>query len=136
MVETEPAHRSRSAVLVVEDEEIIATYVSVVLRRCGYAVIIARDGEEATDLFYEHASNLVLMLVDIALPRKSGADFLSILPTLEPRIPVIVMSGLGEADIKKKVPKNIYILRKPFTSGGLELAVTRVALPKVSNARS
>src|SRR5207237_10495461 len=59
-------------VLVVEDEESFVEALVVGLKREGFRVKVARDGLEALDVF--DASRPDLVLLDVMLPKISGAD--------------------------------------------------------------
>src|ERR1051326_5496858 len=61
-------------ILVAEDEPLVLNVVSNVLVRFGYEVVRAGDGSSAYELFQQHACELVLLVVDIAMPKKSGVE--------------------------------------------------------------
>jgi two-component system, OmpR family, copper resistance phosphate regulon response regulator CusR len=57
-------------ILVVEDDRKVAGFIEQGLLEEGYAVDVARDGEEATML--AHVNEYDVMLLDIVLPKKNG----------------------------------------------------------------
>lgn len=57
-------------ILVVEDDRKIAGFIEQGLREEGYAVDLARDGEEATML--AHVNDYDVILLDVVLPKKNG----------------------------------------------------------------
>lgn len=59
-------------VLVVEDEANIADSLSFLMKREGYAVQIARDGDTAVRVLEERPADLVIL--DVMLPRRDGFD--------------------------------------------------------------
>src|SRR3984885_2038855 len=59
-------------VLVAEDEESFVDALVVGLEREGFAITVARDGNEALALFQEREFDLLLL--DVMLPRMSGLD--------------------------------------------------------------
>ncbi len=61
-------------VLLIEDEELIGTMVRLNLEACGVAVDWVRDGEEG--LAKALAEDADLILLDIAMPRRSGLEIL------------------------------------------------------------
>ena len=103
MSSAEPAHPHRQRVLVVEPEPIVHDFITAALYQAGYSVIAALDGLKAGQLFHRHALELAVMLVEISLPRLSGPEFISRLPTLTPRIPVILPAAKASR-ILKAVP--------------------------------
>src|ERR1044071_8320690 len=57
-------------ILVVEDDRKVAGFIELGLREEGYAVDVARDGDEATML--AHVNDYDLILLDVVLPKKNG----------------------------------------------------------------
>jgi DNA-binding response OmpR family regulator len=84
-------------ILIVEDDEAIATGLSLNLRIAGHQPTVARDGEAALAAVDEHDFDLVLL--DINLPRKNGLEVLQSLRASDNLVPVIVISAReGEYD--------------------------------------
>jgi two-component system, OmpR family, alkaline phosphatase synthesis response regulator PhoP len=84
-------------ILIVEDDDAIATGLALNLRLAGHASAIARDGVHALEL--AAAEDFALILLDINLPRKNGLDVLSALRATDNVVPVIVLSAReGETD--------------------------------------
>ena len=59
-------------ILVVDDEEPIANILEFNLKKEGYDVIVANDGEKAVDLALN--ANPDLILLDLMLPKKDGME--------------------------------------------------------------
>lgn len=84
-------------ILIVEDDEAIATGLSLNLRLAGLSPSVARDGDEALASILGH--HLDLVLLDINLPRKNGLEVLAALRASDELVPVIVLSARdGEFD--------------------------------------
>jgi DNA-binding response OmpR family regulator len=84
-------------ILVVEDDEAIATGLSLNLRLAGNEPDVARDGEHALSILADKAFDLVLL--DLNLPRKNGLEVLASLREADNLVPVIVLSARdGEFD--------------------------------------
>jgi DNA-binding response OmpR family regulator len=84
-------------ILVVEDDEAIATGLSLHLLLAGHTATIARDGEEALAAAAERDFDMVLL--DINLPHKNGLEVLAKLRDADNLVPVIVVSAReGEYD--------------------------------------
>jgi CheY-like chemotaxis protein len=88
-------------ILVIEDSKFQRLAIERVLVRAGYGVIQARDGEEGLVAARENTPDLILL--DMMLPKLSGLDVLRALKNddLLKHIPVIVQSGLGQANEAK-----------------------------------
>lgn len=84
-------------ILIVEDDEAIATGLALNLKLAGRPTTIARDGEEA--LRHIENTDFALVLLDINLPKKNGLEVLSTLRATDNLVPVIVVSARdGEFD--------------------------------------
>jgi DNA-binding response OmpR family regulator len=84
-------------ILIVEDDDAIATGLALNLKLAGHASAIARDGVEA--LACAEQEDFALILLDINLPRKNGLEVLTALREADNVVPVIVLSARhGEFD--------------------------------------
>ena len=84
-------------ILIVEDDEAIATGLSLNLKLAGHKPSIARDGQAALDEVA--ARDFDLVLLDINLPRKNGLEVLQAVRESDNLVPVIVLSARdGEFD--------------------------------------
>ena len=92
-IESESGQQGRETVLFVDDEESLRTLGCQVLREQGYAVIEARDGEEAVEVFRGGEDEIDLVLLDLTMPRKSGWSAFEEIREMSPDVPVILSSG-------------------------------------------
>ncbi len=84
-------------ILIVEDDEAIATGLALNLKLAGRQTVIARDGDEAITRATEQDFSLVLL--DINLPKKNGLEVMAALRDADNLVPVIVLSARdGEYD--------------------------------------
>ncbi len=83
-------------VLVVEDEDALATLLHYNLDKEGYQVAVAADGEEALTLASERAPDLVIL--DWMLPKVSGIEVCRRLRgrTETRNVPIIMLTARGE----------------------------------------
>ena len=87
-------------ILVVEDEEPLREFVMTVLGDNGYAVLPAADGAEALEVYRKHRDDVALILLDMGLPKMTGAEVLSELKKIISGVKVIAASGYLEPEIK------------------------------------
>lgn len=85
-------------ILLVEDEDRIASFVVKGLQAEGHVVERAAGVAEARYLLDERTYDLVLL--DLMLPDGHGSDVLATVRTRDAETPVIVLSALGEIDDK------------------------------------
>lgn len=88
-------------ILLVEDSKFQRIANGRALAKAGYEVVHAGDGEEGLRVAQENIPDLILL--DMMLPKISGLDVLRALKgdVLLKHIPVIVFSGLGQANEAK-----------------------------------
>ncbi|MBN2848190.1 MAG: response regulator transcription factor [Coriobacteriia bacterium] len=85
-------------ILLVEDEDRIASFVTKGLSAEGHAVERAATTTEGSALARTHTYDLILL--DLLLPDGHGRDVLQAVRNADPDVPVIVVSALGETDDK------------------------------------
>jgi DNA-binding response OmpR family regulator len=85
-------------ILLIEDEDGIASFVTKGLTAEGHAVDRAATAEEGTGLALTRDYDLALL--DLVLPDGNGRDVLTQVRVAKPDLPVIVVSALGEVDDK------------------------------------
>ena len=105
-------------VLIADDEPNIVISLEYLMKRAGYEVLVARDGQEAIDAIRRERPRLVLL--DVMMPKKSGYDVCQKVRALPdgPRTKIIMLSAKGR-DIE--VTKGIAVgadayVTKPFST--------------------
>jgi CheY-like chemotaxis protein len=103
-------------ILAVEDDPMIRGLIETALQKAGYLVDCAASAEEAEHLFALHGGEIDLLISDVIMPGKNGAELAAQLKEKRPDLPVILCSGyagdrIREADIEKSRFK---LLHKPF----------------------
>ena len=91
-----------SRVLLAEDDRFLRRAAEVELRKHGYVVLAAADGEEALKIATEQIPDIILL--DLIMPKMQGFEVLRILKQQEStaKIPVVIMSNLGqEQDVQQ-----------------------------------
>jgi DNA-binding response OmpR family regulator len=106
-------------ILVVEDEPGIVDFVERGLRRHGFEVLSAGDGESGLERAAEPDVDLVVL--DLMLPKLSGIEVLRRLHSQRPDLPVIVLTARGEVEdrIAGLDSGAVDYLVKPFAVGEL-----------------
>jgi len=104
------------AVLLIDDNAVQAAIRQTVLRRAGYFVIAALNPVRALEQFRDDAfpATIHAVITDHIMPGMNGAQFIRELRKLQPNIPVMVISGLEEAE-QEYVGLNVRFLLKPLS---------------------
>ena len=90
-------------ILIVEDNEANIYLISFILKRYGYSVIEARNGEEGIECAINESTEMIIM--DIDLPKIDGYETASRIRSLETegnRIPLIALTSYAMAGDKEK----------------------------------
>src|SRR4029453_308543 len=83
-------------VLVVDDERSMRELLSIVLRRDGYDVLLASDGQVAVDTLKRERVDV--LITDIRMPNMNGVDVLREAKRIDPDIISIVMTAFASTD--------------------------------------
>jgi two-component system cell cycle sensor histidine kinase/response regulator CckA len=108
-------------ILVAEDEPGIRALVRKILRRQGYQVLEAADGEEALRVIHEHGGSIDLLITDVMMPGLGGRGLAGHLREQRPDTKLLFISGYtGETPLHvADLPEGAAFLQKPFTLGSL-----------------
>lgn len=115
-------------VLLVEDEAAVRTLTEKVLRRFGYEVLAAANGEEALLLCERHQARIQLLVTDVVMPGMSGAELAERVRGHCPGAAVLFMSGYTDraAERQRLVEPGTAFLQKPFSPETLARKVRQV----------
>jgi DNA-binding response OmpR family regulator len=109
-----------TTILLVDDEDLLREGVREILEFSDFAVIEARDGMEALELFA--VNNVDLVISDIVMPNMDGVDFVSRLRESFPAVPILTISG-GSRVVRARFGLDSALLSgandsltKPFTA--------------------
>ncbi|HEU4587197.1 MAG TPA: PAS domain S-box protein [Gemmatimonadales bacterium] len=102
--------------LLVEDDPGVRAALERLLVGRGYSVIAAGDGAEALRRYTESGGAIDAVLTDVVMPELSGRDLVDRLRKLDPRLPVVFMSGYDERGLRPDggLPRGALALVKPF----------------------
>lgn len=103
-------------ILLAEDDEGLRTLAMRILAREGYKVLVARDGQEAVELFELNRDDIRLALIDDVMPRMGGRAALARMRRVLPALPAILCTGYTwSLDGKtKECGDTLNILPKPW----------------------
>lgn len=94
------AEKNSKKVLIVEDEQALATTLQLKFQKSGFIAKSVANGDEA--LKELNKSNYDVIILDLIMPKKDGFATLVELRQRANTVPVIVTSNLGqEEDIKR-----------------------------------
>ncbi|MCY2924089.1 MAG: response regulator [Planctomycetota bacterium] len=103
-------------ILVAEDEEPVRQFVVSALRRYGYHVLEASDGQEALKISGEYGERIDLLLTDVVMPTMSGPELADRLAAARPETKILYMSGYTSDSISTQglLKPGVNHVAKPF----------------------
>ena len=120
--------RGQGMVLLADDEAVVREVAGEMLKRMGFSVITAVDGHDAVSQFEKHAEEIVLVLLDMTMPRLSGHEAFQKIRRIREHTPVLLCSGYGEQsaarDLAGQNPAGF--IHKPFTMTALQEKIAAV----------
>jgi two-component system cell cycle sensor histidine kinase/response regulator CckA len=105
-----------ATILVVEDEPAVRRLVATLLRRYGHQVLEAGDPDEGETVAAACAGALDLLVTDVVMPGRSGAELADQLTAARPELKVLYMSGYTENAIVHQgaLDDGVAFVSKPF----------------------
>ena len=115
----------RARVLLVDDEEMVATVAKELLEALGYEPLVARSGEEALDLYRAEKDRIDLVILDMIMPGMSGGETYDKLREINPTVRVLLSSGYSMNGEAEKIMQNgcCGFIQKPYSMKDLSVKV-------------
>ena len=113
-----------ATVLVVEDDQSISALIHRMLLREGHQVLEAADGAMALEILQAISCDLVI--TNVLMPKLSGIEFVEQLHSLQPQMPIILMTGYPAVSGTTMVDRVVEVLAKPFDLNMLRSTVRRL----------
>jgi two-component system, NtrC family, response regulator AtoC len=112
-------------VLVVEDEPNLRKVLATLLRRQGYEVTVAEDGEQGLAEFEKNGAAVVV--TDMVMPKVGGMEVLRAINARAPDVPVIIVTAHGTVDSAVEAIKlgAFDYITKPFEQAELQVVIAK-----------
>ncbi len=115
------ARGGSETILLTEDEDIARKVVVKALRKRGYTVLHARNGQVAIDISGKHEGPIDLLLTDVIMPGMNGSELAKTIASKRPGMSVLYMSGYNQEIISQRgvLEPGTNFIEKTFTGEGL-----------------
>jgi two-component system, NtrC family, response regulator PilR len=116
---------SKILILVVDDEQSMREFLSILLEKDGYAVVTAASGAEALGILKTEPVELVI--TDIQMDGMSGLELIARIKASSPDIAVLAITAYGSSEIAIDAMKNgaYDYITKPFQVDEIRIIVTK-----------
>jgi DNA-binding NtrC family response regulator len=124
-----------ATILLIDDNAVQAATRQTILKRAGYFVIAALNPARALEQIQrgEFPAEIGLVITDHLMPEMCGADFVKALRRTHPALPVMVISGLEEAE-DDYAGMNVNFRLKPVLPENLLASVHHLLQPEQTGA--
>jgi CheY-like chemotaxis protein len=107
------------SLLLVEDDPDVREITADLLQELGASVVLAANGVEALERVDSHFD---AVLLDFAMPQMNGGELAGHIRQLYAGLPLLLVTGHSDDLL---VPDSVSVLRKPFQTAELALAIRR-----------
>ena len=125
-----------ATVLIVDDETNLRKVLAATLKREGYDVVQAADGEQAVEIFDQGGIDIVVS--DLVMPKMGGFEVLKHVLEKAPEVPVILITAHGTVDSAVQAIKTgaFDYVTKPFEQSELRQVIAKAARTRDLNRGS
>jgi len=112
-------------ILIIDDDKVIQDSCSLILKKEGYKVQVAGDGEKGLLAFKKELFHVILL--DLKMPRMDGMQVLAKIKEESPETPVIIITGYASIGSAVEAMKQgaFEYLTKPFTPEELRISINK-----------
>jgi len=109
-------NRKDQTILLVEDEAVVSGLIETVLRREGYRIIVAANGQEAMTLVETRNLKPDLLLTDVIMPEMGGPELAKRLADRMPSLKILYCSGYTDSALTQRgaLEDGVELIQKPF----------------------
>ncbi|HYK09769.1 MAG TPA: PAS domain S-box protein [Gemmatimonadales bacterium] len=127
--------RGDEVVLIAEDDPQLRQLNERILRECGYAVLVAEDGEEALELARHASPPVDILVTDMVMPDMNGLQVADQLLRSLPDLKVLCVTGYAAHRTLGTVRERGFgLLQKPFTTDELARRVRNMLDGRISGS--
>ena len=121
---------SRRRILVADEDPKIVAYIIATLREDGHTVFHAYDGLSAAELALVLGDAVHLVISNTRVSGMPGSDLIYLLRSRMPNLPILYIANINRStpELESKLPRDVPIIREPFTPGELRSIVNSLLL--------
>lgn len=115
-------------ILLVDNEEVVRTFVKTILKDSGYNVLEAATGFDALEIERTYSDSIHMVLTDLIMPKMSGTELKQRIVAMRPDIRCLFMSGYTDDSISQRgvLKSETAFIEKPFSPDALAKKIREV----------
>ena len=90
-------------VLLVDDEDLVIDVGVQMLEKLGYSVLVAKNGEEAIDVYHQQMGTVDLVILDMVMPGISGGETYDKLREIDSNAKILLSSGYSMDGLAEEI---------------------------------
>jgi PAS domain S-box-containing protein len=128
IVENRHAPTGSETILLAEDDRPIRELTQLFLEKAGYTVLPAIDGEEALEVFDNHADQIDMALLDVMMPKLGGKAVYEHIHKEKPNTRVLFTSGYSMDAIHTNfvLDEGLALIQKPYQQDSLRQRIRAI----------
>src|SRR5262249_31501803 len=121
---------ARRRVLLVEDEVLVAALATDILDELRFEVVETGSAKAALTAAGSADARFDVAIIDVGLPDQRGDELAIRLRELRAELPIVSATGYGANALDKRLQqtKGLVVIGKPYDSGSLAAALTKLGL--------
>ncbi len=124
------ACKGQESILFVEDDEDQLVLIPRVLEQLGYSVMALPNGREAYERVVSNNHPIDLIITDYDMPEMNGLQLAQQIETIDPHIPIIIVTGRKKPEGMDTAAANIKkLISKPYNKTTISEAIREVLGP-------
>lgn len=130
---SQPLPKGSETILFADDEESLRSLGRAFLEKLGYKVLLAKDGQEAVDLYRKDRGRIDAVVLDMTMPKRTGKEVLREILSIDEKARVLLTSGFTAEGTARELIREgaMDFLPKPYTIYPLADALRKVLDRKV-----
>ncbi len=115
-------------ILLVDDETLLLIVAKTLLEEMGYSVLLAKNGQEAVEIYQHAHSEIDLVILDMIMPVMSGSEAFAELRKIDKDCKVLISSGFFKVEDLEKMDADGLsgFIRKPYQQSELSQQVAKI----------
>ena len=121
-------YKGSETILVVDDEASVLEITHAVLKKLGYQVIIAKNGQEALTIYQDKHDEIDLLIMDVVMPVLGGIEAAAAIREINPDARIIFATGYDRSHSLKRKGSDLpeTVIPKPFSVSDLSQLIRKV----------